>query len=260
MIDKIGELEIHISGLKGNVTLSPANYDIKEIQLVLSKVDDLLYPLHKKDRPLITYNLQEGSVKNIFKTGIQAIISFNAIMGQIITENSIDFLDIKTAEAIESMQNLSYEKNYTFEITTSVDESEKLLINPSTHYIRSTNLLVDTEMYFYGSITDAGGKKNPNIHLETKDFGMIVIDTPKNFLENKEDNLLYKNFGIRAIGKMNVNTGEIDKHSFKFIELIDYESGYDESYLSKLILKAKNNWLGVDPDKWLQELRGNYGF
>lgn len=258
MIDKIGELEIRISGSKGNLSLSHDNYDIKEIQTILEKIEDLLYPASKKDRPLITYDIKEGSVKHIFKTGIQAIIGFSAIIGQINTENSIDFLDLKTAVAVESLQNLSYEKNYNIDISTSFSKTEKLFISPQTKYIRSENIWVDAEFYFYGILTNAGGKNKANIHIDTKEFGLIIFETPKELLEKSEENILYKNYGVRASGKQNIETGEMDKQSMKLIELIDYSSAYDENYLSALIKKAKNNWKGINPDEWLGDLRGDY--
>jgi hypothetical protein len=43
--------------------------------------------------------MDEGSVKHIFKTSIQYIIGFYAIIGQIIKVKNIDFLDIETAKS-----------------------------------------------------------------------------------------------------------------------------------------------------------------
>jgi hypothetical protein len=109
-VEKIGEIEIKVVGKSGNLELKPENYDIKHIASILQNVEDLLYPNNKKDRPLITYDIQEGSVRHIFKTPIQYIIGFSAILGQIQMSNSIDFLDLKTAKAIESIQQLSQQK------------------------------------------------------------------------------------------------------------------------------------------------------
>ena len=89
------------------------------MQLLLQNVEDLLYPNNKKDRPIITYDIEEGSVKHKFKTTIQAVIGFSAILSQVQANNSIDFLELKTARAIENIQNLSRQKNYEFQIKTS---------------------------------------------------------------------------------------------------------------------------------------------
>jgi hypothetical protein len=83
-MEKFGSIEIRVLGNKGNLELSPDNYDVKEIMAMLRNIEDLLYPTNKKDRPIISYNIQEGSVKHIFKTSIQAVIRFRAILIQLI--------------------------------------------------------------------------------------------------------------------------------------------------------------------------------
>lgn len=257
-MDKIGSIEICVVGNRGNLKLSPENYDIKEIITMLQTVEDILYPTNKKERPLISYDIEEGSVKHIFKTSVQAIIGFSALIGQIDKVHSIDFLELKTAQAIESIQQMAYQKNYEFEIKTSIAEDTTLKITPNTNFLRTENIWVDAELYFYGTLTNAGGKNKANIHLDTEEFGSLTIDTPKEFLEEWEENLLYKKFGIRAEGKQNLETGEVDKSTLKFIELIDFNPKYDEKYLNSLIKKAKSNWQGIEPDEWLNEFRGGY--
>ncbi len=257
-MDKFGHIEIIVLGNKGNLKLSPDNYDVKEIISMLQNIEDLLYPTNKKDRPLITYDLQEGSVKHIFKTSIQAIIGFSAILTQIQKSNSIDFLELKTAQAIEDIQNFSYQKNYDFEIKSSVDNETVLNINPSSNFLRTENIWVEAELYFYGTLTNAGGKSSINIHLDTDEFGSLTIDTDKDLLMEQEENLLYKKYGIRALGKQNIETGEIDKKTLKLVELIDFAPKYDDAYLNSLIKKAKGNWKGINPDEWLNEMRGDY--
>ncbi len=257
-MEKFGNIEIRVLGNKGNLKLSPDNYDVKEIISMLQNIEDLLYPTNKKDRPIITYDIQEGSVKHIFKTSIQAIIGFSAILAQIQKTNSVDFLELKTAQAIENIQNFSYQKNYDFEIKTSVDNELTFKINTNSKFFRTENIWVDAELYFYGTLTNAGGKSKANIHLDTEEFGSLTITTEKDYLKEQEENLLYKKFGIRAIGKQNIETGEIDKRTLKLLQLIDFKPKYDDEYLNSLIHKAKGNWKGVNPDEWLNDLRGGY--
>lgn len=257
-MEKIGDIEIRIVGKSGNKELKPENYDIKHIASLLQNVEDLLYPNNKKERPLITYDIQEGSVRHIFKTTIQTVIGFSAILAEVQANNSIDFLDLKTAKAFENIQNLSFQKNYEFQIKTSLKDNYELEISPTTNFFRTENIWVDAELYFYGILKDAGGKSKANIHIDTDDYGYISIETRKDFLEGQEENLLYKKFGVRAAGKQNIETGEIDTKSLKLIDLIDYSPKFDNDYLNSLISKAKSNWKGIDPDEWLQNLRGGY--
>ena len=69
---------------------------------------------------------------------------------------------------------------------------------------------------------------------------------------------MYRKFGVRAVGKQNIQTGEIDRSSLKLIGFVDFSPKYDDNYLKGLILKAKNNWKKIDPDLWIDEIRGEY--
>lgn len=258
-MDKIGYIEIKITGSKGNIELIPENYDIREIISILEDAENLLFPLDKKDRPIISYGIERGSVKHIFKTSIQFIIGFNAIIGQINQQQNIDFLDLPTAKAFESFQETASKKDYYFSIKTSIDNTNELKIDRSTKLFRSEAVWADAEFYFYGKVTNAGGKDKANIHISTEEYGVLRIGTPIAFLEGYEDNLLYKTFGIRALGKQHSETGELDGNSLKFIELIDYQPKYDEAYLDFLIDKASNSWSKIsNHDEWLRQIRGSY--
>tara|TARA_A100000171_G_scaffold23606_1_gene21943 strand:- start:2453 stop:3232 length:780 start_codon:yes stop_codon:yes gene_type:complete len=257
-VEKIGDIVIRIQGQKGNMNLSPDNYDIREIISTLETVEALLFPNQKKERPVISYGLEEGSVKHVFKTSMQAVLGFTAILGQINENNSIDFLELKSAQAIEAIQNSAYQKNYSFEISTSVSEGVLLKVDSKSRFLKTETIWADAEFYFYGTLTNAGGKSNPNIHLDTPEYGSLTISTQKEVLRNKEENMLYKKFGARVTGKQNSETGEFDKSSLELLELFDFEPKFDKEYLLSKIKKAKNNWSGVDKTKWLKDLRGGY--
>jgi hypothetical protein len=259
-MEKIGHIEIRVIGNEGNNPLTPDNYDIREIKAMLENIEDILYPGNKKSRPDITYQIERGSVKNIFKTSLQAVVSFAAVVSMINSSGSIDGLELPTAKAIENIQTVARTKNYSFELKTSEAEDIILNITPKTNYQRSANLWVDAELYFYGELTNAGGKNKANIHINTKEVGTIIIETDKEFLKNEQDNLLYKEYGVRVVGKQNIETGEIDSSYLKLVDLIDYNPKYDEAYLNNLIAKASPKFKGIDADVWLQEMRGVYNY
>lgn len=197
--------------------------------------------------------MEGGSVKNIFRTSLQAVIGSSAILSQVVEKQNIDFLESNTAKAFESLQETAVKKDYSFEIKTSVENSPSLKIDKSTFYYRTLENLVDAEFYFYGKITNAGGKDKANIHLATEELGTLYIQTPQEFLAEVEKNILYKTFVIRAKGKQNSKTGEIDKQSLSFIELIDYNTEYEQQYLKMLRSRAMV-WLGkIEPGEWLKK-------
>lgn len=258
-MENIGFIEIRIVGVKGNLNLSPENYDIREVISVLENAESLLYPGDKKDRPIISYQLEEGSVRHILKTSIQYIIGFNAILGQISQVQNIDFLDLGTAKAFENIQEIAMNRNYDFTIKTSLDNSNEVYVNRTTKFFRSEVIWANAEFYFYGKVTNAGGKDKANIHIVTDELGTLRIQTPISFLEKYDENLLYKSYGIRVAGKQNSETGEIDTSSLRFVELVDYQPKYDEQYLKRLRDKATESWIGsINSENWLREIRGGY--
>lgn len=130
------------------------------------------------------------------------------------------------------------------------------MVNQETEFLRSEEIWANAEFYFYGIVTDFDGKEKANIHLDTKEFGLLKVNSDKTVLRDYESNPLYKPYGIRAKGKQNVHTGEIDKSSLKLEEIIDYDRTYNEEYLNELIRKAKPSWAGVgDADEWLSQMR-----
>ncbi|MEM9259991.1 MAG: hypothetical protein AAGA62_10115 [Bacteroidota bacterium] len=257
-MDKLGHIEVRVTGKEGNTDLHPDNHDIRYIAQMLQDVEALLYPDGRRERPNITYNLQEGSVRHLFKTSMQAIIGFSAILTQVNEQGSIDFLESRTAAAFERIQETARQKDYQFQFKTSLKEDYELSIGRDTQFIRAENTWAEAEFYFYGTLKNAGGKKKANIHLDTTEYGYLVIETGQEFLRDQEENMLYKEYGVRAVGRQNVATGELDKQSLRLIEFIDYSPAFDEHYLGQLIKNAKGNWQDVDADDWLHDLRGTY--
>jgi hypothetical protein len=255
-MDKLGSIEIHISGLKGNLELSSDNFDIRETMVLLENVESLLFPGDKRIRPTISYKVEEGSVRHIFKTAIQFVIGFNAIIGHVAISQSIDFLDLKTAQAFETLQQIAKNKNYTIVINTSIDNTNKVKIDPSSNILRTEAVWVDAEFYLYGKITNAGGKEKANIHVATEEHGSLVINVPMSFLEAYDNNMLYKKYGVRVLGRQHSETGELDTSSLQFVEIVDYRPRYDEQYLNTLIDKATRSWSGIkDKNTWLRQIR-----
>ena len=65
--------------------------------------------------------------------------------------------------------------------------------------------------------------------------------------------------GVRAMGRQNLQTGEIEKNSLKLLELIDYDEHFEEAYLKRLQAKARGWLKDTDPDQYFIDVRGTYG-
>lgn len=67
-MEKTGFIEIRVNGTKGNFDLSPDNYDIQELIEMLENVEKLLYSGDRKNRPIISYSLEDSAYTNVWTT------------------------------------------------------------------------------------------------------------------------------------------------------------------------------------------------
>ncbi len=255
-MEKTGTIEIRIDGQNGTLKLTPESFDIRELKDLLGRVEDLLFPGERKDRPTIGYRNEEGSVKNIFTTSMQTVIAFNAVLGQVRQQQSIDFLEVRTASAIEAIQDEAIKKGWAFTLSTGLPDAAELLVDRRTMFKRTDDVWVEVELYLYGEVIDAGGKEKANIHVAVPGKGVFIVQTPKKTIAELKESIIYKPYGLRVLGKQNMSTGEVDRNSVQFVELIDHQARFDKAYFDQLRKKASPWIKGIDPDAWLNEIRG----
>lgn len=251
-----GEIVIHIedSSRKGRVSME--SFDIKEVRKLLDEVETLLFPNSKTNRPIISYSVEPGSVKNIFKTSKQAVVEFGAVISLISSQNSLVGIEQKMARSIENLQKTAVAKGYDIDINIVGDDVSTLQITPNTRFFIESEIWVDTMLFLYGTIVDAGGKTNSNIHIVTSDGKSYLINTSKEQLHSIDKNLLYREFGIQVTGKQRIDSGEIDDKSLFLVSIFDYDSNYDEKYIKELVCRAKYTWSDIlDVDDWVRNMR-----
>lgn len=151
-------------GKYGAEALTPENYDITLIQSVLEYAIALLDLDKKKETPITTFRIESGSVNNIFTTSKQKAVEFASVLSLVASTASIDQLDAKTAVAFEGMQKFAIQNNFNIDVSTSESTEHVVRITPQTYYKRTENVWADAEVYYYGTIVDAGGKKKTNLH------------------------------------------------------------------------------------------------
>jgi hypothetical protein len=249
-----GYIEIHISGLKNGIALSPESYDIRELRSVIDTVDSILGKDRKGD--VVFERVAEGSVRNIIKSSAQNIMLATVIFQLLPGNEQLNGLEPKTAEAVEMVQQNARKTGYTYTFSTS-EWTDGVSISPETNYAREVPAFVDAEYYFYGRIVDAGGKSSANIHIDVEKMGVLTISASEEYLKGQERNLLYHTCGVRARGKQNPSTGEMDKSSLELISILDYNPSFNENYLKELVRRATPALSKIkDKQKWLDEIRG----
>ena len=256
-MEQTGNISVIIKGKTINGNLNPMDIDIAETREILADVETLLFPtkIEKDDRPKVSYEVKEGSVKNIFYLPLAKVIMFSALLTEVGNRGNIELLEPKAAAIIDKWQRKSYNSGIDYLITSSLSDDKPLIsITAKTQFIAPKADWVNTSLYLYGKIYEEGGLSKINLHILTDRYGKLTVNATEEQL-TAGDQKLFKIYGLWVKGKQNVENGQL-----KDLELIDYltyQPEYDEIVLQKQIKKATTNWAAIkDKDEWLQEIRG----
>jgi hypothetical protein len=250
-------ISLIISGKTTEGTLNPKDIDIAETKELLNDVETLLFPskAEKDERPKVSYEVKEGSVKNIFFIPAAKAIMFTALMSEVGKQGNIDLLDTKQAAIIDKWQRKAYTTGRQYSIASSVSTDDEFIkISKESQYIAPQTEWVNTSLYLYGKIFEEGGLNKVNLHILTERHGKLVVDATEEQLTTGA-NKLFQIYGVWVKGKQNVQTGILKDLSL--IDFLTYQTEYDDLALNKLIEKASKNWKKVkDKDLWLSDIRG----
>lgn len=256
-MDHSGYIAITIKGKTNQGNLNPRDVDINETKELLSDVEVLLYPTkpERDDRPKVSYEVQEGSVKNIFFIPAAKAIMFTALLNEVSRQGSTELLEPQAAGIIDKWQQRSYKSGQEYIFSSSVQESKSFLtISKETKFIAPQSDWINTSLYLYGEIFEEGGLSKSNLHILTDRYGRLTVGATKEQLTTG-NNKLYNVYGLWVKGKQNVKTGLLKDLSL--IDFLTYQQDYDQIVLNKLIDKASASWKKIkDKDAWLTDLRG----
>ncbi len=101
-MEQTGYISITITGKTTDGNLNPKDIDIAETKELLSDAE-------KDERPKVTYEVKEGSVKNIFYIPLAKVIMFSALMTEVGNQGSVDLLDAKAAMVIDKWQRKAFD-------------------------------------------------------------------------------------------------------------------------------------------------------
>jgi hypothetical protein len=252
-----GYISITITGKTPDGFLNPKDIDISETKELLSDVENLLFPTknEKENRPLVSYEVKEGSVKNIFFIPAAKVIMFTALMNEVAKQGSTQLLEPQQANVLDKWQQRAYKAGRTFSFSSSINDNENFLtISHETKFIVAQTDWINTSMYLYGEIYEEGGLNKSNLHILTARYGKLTVGASKEQLTTGT-NKLYNVYGLWVKGKQNVKSGELKELSL--IDFIPYNQDYDEVALNILITNASKNWSRIkNADRWLEDVRG----
>ncbi len=250
-------ISVIIYGKTAEGNLNPRDIDIAETKELLSDVETLLYPSksEKEERPKVSYEVKDGSVKNLFFIPAAKAIMFTALMSEVGKQGNVDLLDIKQASIIDKWQRKAYTTGRQYSIASSVSTDQEFIkITKESQYIAPQTEWVNTSLYLYGKIYEEGGLNRVNLHILTDRYGKRVVDATEEQLTTGT-NKLFQIYGVWVKGKQNLQSGLLK--DLTLIDFLTYQTEYDDIALNKLIEKASKSWKKVkDKDGWLSDIRG----
>lgn len=251
-MEEQGYIELRVSNREN--TLTTKDIDIEEIKEFMSDIESFLYPSRKekRNRPHISYQIEEGSVRHKFFMPITAVILFNGLTSEIKNRNNLDFLDYKRQSIIDKFQKKANKQGYTIEFNNSILKGLPLVIDYTSSFEMIAPTYYESEFYLYGEIYQEGGK-NPNLHISTERYGNLTISATKEQIMDGEKKT-YKPYGIKVRGKKNIENDSLT--DLVLIEFIQYKPVFNKSLLDKVIEKASVNLSKItNVDAWLDDLK-----
>ena len=99
-----------------------------------------------------------------------------------VTSGTIDVLEPRTAKAIEVIQRWAQDSDLAFTLRTSLPNTTELRIEVRTHFFRTEATSVESEVYLYGKVVEAGSRGKPSVHLNGDGQGVYIIDASEQVL------------------------------------------------------------------------------
>ncbi len=250
--------EIHIEGSRRGEKLSPDLLDINEWIDVYKHARNLLYPDgSQKDRNPIQVKTELGSVRVLLTTAAALVIQAQALLGAVQQRKELGFLPKKQAEAIRYFYKIAKDEQFDIQLGEEGKLDNGLRLNRTFEFIPEKPVWVEMETFVSGKVTNLGGKTKSNIHLETEEYGSLIISATEDELAREDKNRLYQQIQVQIRMRQNAQTGEYDRDSAEFVQFIDLNEESPDEYLDRLIQAASPDWEEInDTDAWLKEIRG----
>lgn len=260
-MDQRQEIEVRVSGHVGNAPLTPDNFTVDELMIVLEQTRRLLSfgGEGDDDGVGVVYRMEPGSVRNVFTVSPAKAFFFGSLLSAVAAAGNLDAIAPGAAKALGELQKYAQDKGRALSFAAGGGERPLLEISSQTSLERHV-VWADSEYVFYGVLVAAGGKGGASIRLDTDEWGVLTIAVDRGYLAEQTANLLYRPCGVVAAGRENVVTGELDRASLRFVEIIEHGAEYDPAYLQSLISKASPNLDELDVAGFMAELRGEESY
>ncbi|BBN96035.1 hypothetical protein DEIGR_100510 [Deinococcus grandis] len=151
------------------------------------------------------------------------------------------------AEFVRTLERAASQSGLTYSVYEDQSELTRITPERGASLTITQRKWIHTSMMIYGFLFNMGGK-NPNIHVETEEYGRVRIDIDQRSIRSLQ---LYQYYNFEVEGPILLeNPPQLG--ALKFVRAIR-ASG--ETSLEEAIAIEGPKWAGGDSMKWLEELR-----
>ena len=259
MSNELTELEFKLEDMIGGQPVTAKTVDLPTLRGFLQEVEELI----KGDEPGASLadsrvRIEDGSVKIIALVANLLAADYKADMARLDEKHDLDAIQNKRAKIIERWQGRAKHLPSRSYYLGSMPLSREIRIQSTSQFQHgSENAWVSVEKYITGMIKAAGGKHEPNVHLEMMDSGkIIIVDATEQQLGGEKENLLYKLVSLHVRADQHLRTKEL--RNVHLIQFLPQSVEVDEQALASLWQKGRKAWKDVKSAAgWVEMLRGN---
>lgn len=204
------------------------------------------------DSRQVMVSVEEGSLA-FAVSGVLSAASLWADIERLQSSDSLGLIDTKRANVVERWQNAASQNPSRRYIVADKASQVIFSVDSSTDFRKLEEVWVQVEKYIEGTVTDIGGKFNPNVHLEVAEKGTLVIFSNQSLLAKEEQNHLYRTALLRVTAEENLITGAM--RNFQLLSFETHRPSYDDDEFRLMVERGTKAWADVPPN-WLEELRG----
>lgn len=258
MPETLTELDFSVEDEVDGRPLTPDNVPLPLLRSFLEEIEDFV----KGDVPGITLKdsrvkIEEGSLKVVAFIG--AALAFNVQQDLQTLKNTgdLDQIQSKRAQVVEKWQSRAekHPKRAYF-IGRNVADGGVQITSRSQFEHGNEKAWVRVEKYFTGKVYNAGGKQDPNIHLELHEGGSLTVGATEKQLSAIPDNLLFKTMTVRVQAEQHLQSKRL--RNVQLLEIMSHSAEIDEDALDNLWRKGAEAWKDVESASgWVEQIRGN---
>jgi hypothetical protein len=256
MSAELVELDFSVEDELDGRPLTPENVNIPILRAFLEEVEAFA----KGDVPGVTLNesrvqVAEGSLKIKAFVGLALATNIQGDLEKLKQTGDLDLIQPKRASVIEKWQTRA--KKYPNRNYVIGDQGLTVHItNRSNFEHGNEKAWVNIEKYFTGRLYNAGGKQEPNVHLDLGEGRTICVDATEKQLSGFKENLLFKAVTLRVRAEEHLHTKAL--RNLQLIEFLPLSTEVDEEALAAMWTKGAEAWKDVESaTEWVEKLRGN---